>query len=251
MKLTYFGANSWLLEFADLCILIDPWLVETLTFGGQGWFFEGTHTAPPTIPATIDLILLSQGLPDHSHPPTLQQLDRHIPVVASASAAKVAKKLGYSQVTTLKPGEQTVQGKDRLAITATAGAPVPQVENGYILRDRTTHQSLYYEPHGFSESSLAEHSPIDVVITPIVNLALPLAGAFIHGNERTVALLKTLQARYILPTAAGEGVKYAGLIEKVLQVEGGPVDFRSQLQQADSQAQLIEPVINQAIAINL
>jgi len=34
MQLTWFGANSWLLEWQQR-ILIDPWLVGSLVFGGQ------------------------------------------------------------------------------------------------------------------------------------------------------------------------------------------------------------------------
>ena len=41
MQLTYFGANGWLLELAGQRLLLDPWLVGPLRFGGAGWLFEG------------------------------------------------------------------------------------------------------------------------------------------------------------------------------------------------------------------
>jgi L-ascorbate metabolism protein UlaG (beta-lactamase superfamily) len=39
MQLTYFGANGWLLELAGQRLLLDPWLVGPLRFGGAGWLF--------------------------------------------------------------------------------------------------------------------------------------------------------------------------------------------------------------------
>jgi hypothetical protein len=52
--------------------------------------------------------LLSQGLEDHAHPPTLKALEHGIPVVGSVNAAKVATDLNYQQVTALKPEESFV-----------------------------------------------------------------------------------------------------------------------------------------------
>ncbi|NJR67606.1 MAG: MBL fold metallo-hydrolase [Synechococcales cyanobacterium CRU_2_2] len=250
MQLTYFGANSWLLEFEQLHILIDPWLVGRLCFGGQRWFFEGTHTLPTTIPDRIDLVLLAQGLPDHAHPPTLKKLDRQLPVVASPSAAKVVQGLGYSTVTVLSPG-QTHRVADAVEIRATAGAPVPQTENGYLITGLQTGKKLYYEPHGFSDRTLPTYAPIDVVIAPVVDLTLPLAGAFVKGNQTTIQLLQALQARYVLPTTAGEGIEYAGIIDRLLSVKGSPEHFRQQLQAANLQTELVEAKPQQAIALTL
>ncbi len=250
LQLTYFGANSWLLEFEQLRVLIDPWLVGSLCFGGQTWFFEGTHTLPTAIPENIDLILLSQGLPDHAHPPTLEKLDRNLPVVASKSAAKLVRGLGYGNVTALSPGE-THRVADAIEIRATAGAPVPQTENGYVITGQSTGKTLYYEPHGFGDRTLITHAPIDVVIAPVVDLAIPLAGAFVKGNQTTIKLLQDLQARYILPTTAGEGIEYAGVIDKLLSVKGSLSSFRQQLQAASLATELVDAKPQVAIALSL
>ncbi|MFM7716189.1 MAG: MBL fold metallo-hydrolase, partial [Microcystis sp.] len=76
MQLTWLDSNSWLIEIGGKRLLLDPWLVGSLTFGNLTWLFEGKKTANHAIPEHIDLILLSQGLEDHAHPPTLQVLDR-------------------------------------------------------------------------------------------------------------------------------------------------------------------------------
>ena len=59
MQLTYFGANGWLIELAGLRVLLDPWLVGPLQFGGAGWFFEGTLPHDWPVPADLDLLLLT------------------------------------------------------------------------------------------------------------------------------------------------------------------------------------------------
>jgi L-ascorbate metabolism protein UlaG (beta-lactamase superfamily) len=247
MQLTYFGANSWLVQTPTLNILIDPWLVGSLTFGGAAWFFEGKHRVAPQPPDRIDLILLSQGLEDHSHRATLTSLDRTIPVVGSVSAAKVATSLGYSSVIPLIPGQSHHLGD--LTIEATTGASVPQIENGYILRNQATGQSLYYEPHGFSPADLDRHAPIDAVITPIISLSLPLVGPIIKGDDEAVKLARSLQARYLLPTAAGGDIAYTGILDKFLKVQGNAETMRHKLQAAGLTTQVIEPLPNQAFAL--
>lgn len=245
MRALYYGANSWLLELANLRILVDPWLVGSLIFGGQRWLFEGRHRQVPEIPQPLDLLLLSQGLPDHAHPPTLEQLPRTLPVIASPTAAQVVEKLGFTAVTALKPGETTSVGS--LEVRATAGAPVPQTENGYLLRDTTTGQSLYYEPHGYVDPALKDLGPLTVAITPVVNLELPLSIPIIQGQASAIALAEQLQPQVLLPTAAGGEVAYSGLLMSLIRERGSVADFIAALQQRQLSTQVINPPVGQAI----
>jgi L-ascorbate metabolism protein UlaG (beta-lactamase superfamily) len=227
MQLTWLDSNSWLIELAGQRILLDPWLVGDLTFGNLPWLFRGSKTVARSIPQNIDLILLSQGLPDHAHLPTLQVLDRSIPVVASPSAAKVVQNLGYQQVVTIAPGES--HSWAGINIRAVPGSPVGPgvIENGYILRGAD--HSLYYEPHGYHHPSLAELGPIEVIITPIINLSLPLLGPVIKGQESALQVCATLKARFILPTAAGGDVDFSGLLMQILKAEGSGVELQKLL----------------------
>ena len=231
---TYYGANGWLLEFGDqgstpLRVLLDPWLVGELRFLPGDWFFTGRLPCPWPLPERIDLLLLTQGLPDHAHPPTLEQLPRTIPVVASASAAAVVRRLGFTAVTALAPGEHCRVGDGRpsgdsrasaaLEITATPGAPVPQVENGYLLRHPAG--SLYVEPHGFlppPDQLPPEH--LDAVITPVVDLGLPLAGAFVRGTSVLPQLLERFQPHTVLASTAGGAIQFQGLLTRALWQKG-------------------------------
>lgn len=252
MQLTYFGANSWLVELGQQRILIDPWLVGSLVFGNLTWMFKGQRRQPlESIPDKIDLILLSQGLEDHAHRPTLEQLDRTIPVVASASAAKVVQQLGYNQVKTLTPG-QTFTLAAQIEIRALPGAPIGlQVENAYLLKQLESNTSLYYEPHGFPAAEVKNYAPVDVVISPVVNLELPLVGAIIKGNTTALQLAQWLRPQVFLPTAAGGDVEYEGFLASLLRTNGSLDNLRSQLNQNQLPTQVIDPPPGKAIELLL
>ncbi|WP_373541294.1 MBL fold metallo-hydrolase [Chamaesiphon sp.] len=226
MQLTWLDNNSWLIELSGKNILLDPWLVGDLIFGNQPWLFRGTKTVTHPVPANIDLILISQGLPDHAHPPTLEILERSIPVVCSPNAAQIVQQLGYERVTVLAHGESYHLAD--VEIKAVPGSQVgpTTIENGYILRgDR----SLYYEPHGSHSPQLATEAAIDVIITPLINLKLPLLGAVIKGQSTSLTLCELLQPQFILPTAAGGEVNFEGFLASILQTEGTVTDFQNAL----------------------
>jgi L-ascorbate metabolism protein UlaG (beta-lactamase superfamily) len=252
MNFTWFDSNSWLIELAGKRILLDPWLVGTLSFSNLNWLFKGEKTTSRPIPEAIDLILLSQGLEDHAHPPTLQQLDRNIPVVASPNAAKVVRALGYKQITELPHKEKTTLG-EQVEIKAVSGSPIgPQlVENGYILKDLVNQQTIYYEPHGYHSPSIKEDAPIDVIMTPVINIQLPLLGAVIQGKQKALEVCQWLQPQVILPTAAGGDITYEGLLTTVLRNEGSAEDFRALLAQNGLTTQVIAPKPGEAFTVEL
>jgi L-ascorbate metabolism protein UlaG (beta-lactamase superfamily) len=239
MRLTWLDSNSWLIEMGGKNILLDPWLVGNLSFGNLPWLFQGSKTVQRPIPSNIDLILLSQGLPDHAHAPTLDALDRSIPVVASPRAAQVVKNLGYQQITALAPGQS--HDFAGVAFKAVPGSPVgpTAIENGYILRDG--HSSLYYEPHGYHSPELATESAIDVVITPLIDLKLPLLGAVIKGQDTALALCELLKPRFIVPTAAGGDVKFEGLLMSILTTAGTVSEFQDLLQAKSLATEVVDP----------
>ena len=208
---TYFGANGWLLEIADCRVLVDPWLSGPLVFPPGAWMLRGELPHPWPVPENLDLLLLTQGLADHSHLPSLKLLPRNLPVVGSTAAAKVVKRLGFEHIETLKPGETcTVKG---LNIEATAGAAVPNVENGYVLD--WTDGSLYLEPHGVLDPKLASR-PVDTVITPVIDLGLPMAGDFITGASVLPNLIERFTPRTVLASTTGGDVTFTGLISALL-----------------------------------
>jgi L-ascorbate metabolism protein UlaG (beta-lactamase superfamily) len=247
MYLTWLDNNSWLIELAEKRILLDPWLVGNLTFGNLDWLFKGSRSRDRPIPDHLDLVLLSQGLEDHAHPDTLKRLDKSIPVVGSPSAAKVVQQLGFTQVTTLKPSERFTL--DSLTIEATLGSPLgPLVqENGYLLK--SSGETLYYEPHGFHPPTLKEHGTIDVVITPLIDLALPIVGSLIKGAESALKLAQTVKPQVMLPTAAGGEIVFEGLILSMLTAIGTTDSFRTRLAEAHLSTRVLEPKPGERIEV--
>ncbi len=243
MYLTWLDSNSWLLEIGGKRILIDPWLVGSLIFSNLDWLFKGSRPQERPIPENIDLILLSQGLEDHAHPPTLKQLDRTIKVVASPNAAKVVQQLGYTKVTTLAHG-QTFTLDNQVEIKATPGSPIGPtlVENGYLLKELESGLTVYYEPHGYHSPQVDQAAPIDVVITPFVDMTLPLLGPIIKGNNSALEVAKLLKPQVMLPTAAGGDVLFEGLLMKLIQTKGSAEEFRSRLEKNNLLTQVIEPL---------
>lgn len=212
---TYYGANGWLLDFDGYRVLVDPWLRGSLEFPPGRWFLHGELSNEHAIPEALDLLLLTQGLADHAHPDTLKLLPRDLPVVGSSAAASVAQRLGFETITTLSPGESCQVAE--LTIQATAGAPVPMVENGYLLRH--PRGRLYLEPHGFLDPSISPE-PLDAVITPMVDLGLPLLGAFVKGNSVVDDLVSRFQPSTVLASTSGGDIRFGGALSGLLQQNG-------------------------------
>ncbi|MEB3256068.1 MAG: MBL fold metallo-hydrolase [Synechococcaceae cyanobacterium] len=237
---TYLGANGWLLSFSGgPRVLVDPWLTGPLQFGPGDWLLKGELADPQAVPEAVDLLLLTQGLSDHCHPPSLALLPRSIPVVASTSAAQRVRALGFETVTALRPGERHSHGA--LTVTATAGAPVPQVENGYLLEHPSA--SLYLEPHGFLSPDLPPQQ-LTAVITPVIDVGLPLAGAFVRGRTVLPQLLERFHPATVLASTTGGDVAFSGLLAGLLQVQGTPAEAAR-----SAPCRFIDPVPGQAYGL--
>ncbi|VEP16375.1 conserved hypothetical protein [Hyella patelloides LEGE 07179] len=252
MQLTYFDSNSWLIELEGKRILLDPWLVGDLIFGGASWLFKGSKNQKHSIPENIDLILLSQGLEDHAHPPTLKKLAKNIPVVASPNGAKVAQDLGYTTVTALEHGSAYTLG-DRVEIKALPGSPIgpTTTENGYLLKGLKSGKTMYYEPHGYHSEEIKATNSVDVVVTPLINLKLPLLGAVIKGQKTALELCQHLKPQVILATAAGGDVSFEGIIISILKAEGSVEDFQQLLKQNNLSTLAIDPQSGENIELSL
>ncbi|WP_320667058.1 MBL fold metallo-hydrolase [Prochlorococcus sp. MIT 1307] len=230
----YFGSSGWLIEFGNFRVLIDPWLTGTLKFPPGAWLIEGSLPNEIKIPEQIDLLLLTQGLADHSHKPTLKKLPRSLPVVGSPSAANVARSCDFEIVQELKPGE-TSQIKE-LKIEAFAGAPVPNVENGYVISHPMG--SLYVEPHGFMDKNIKPRQ-LDAVISPVVDVTLPFAGAFLKGQTVLPELIDRFQPLSVLASTTGGNAKFTGLLSSLMKMEGSTEEAAKSL---DKKTLLIDPI---------
>ena len=212
---TYLGSNGWLIKFKKTNLIIDPWLKGDLIFPPGEWFFKGSLEEEISIDKKIDIILLTQGLPAHCHVPTLEMFRKDIPIICPRSAVETLKKIGFSSIKILKPTEKT--NLLTLSFEATAGAPVPQIENGYIVKDDLDN-GFYIEPHGYLDENLNKQS-LDAVITPTKNLELPLVGSFVKGADVIPKLINKFNPKYILSSTIGGDAKYSGFLNNFISVQ--------------------------------
>jgi len=212
---TYLGSNGWLIKFKKTNLIIDPWLKGDLIFPPGEWFFKGSLEEEILIDQEIDIILLTQGLPDHCHVPTLEMFRRDIPIICPKSAVETLEKIGFGSIKMLKPNEKTNQFN--LSIEATAGAPVPQIENGYIVKDDQGN-GFYIEPHGYLDENLNKQS-LDAVITPTKNLELPIVGSFVKGADIIPKLINKFNPKYILSSTVGGDARYSGFLNYFISVQ--------------------------------
>ena len=213
--------------------MIDPWLNGDLTFPPGDWLIKGELGKEIEIPRSIDLLLLTQGQPDHAHPPTLEKINKSIPIIASQAASNVVSNIGFTEINTLKPGEAFK--KNNINIQATSGASVPNIENGYIIE--SGQDSIYIEPHGFLDKQIKPRN-IDLLITPVIDFSLPLAGKFIRGKTVLPKLLKLFNPTTVLASTTGGDITFTGLINNLIKVDGS-VEDKTLLK--DSSVSLISP----------
>lgn len=136
LSVRYLETNSWILNLGSFEIAVDPVLFSALDFGipllytGKKRYIDGKEELKK-ICSNSDYILISQGLDDHAHTPTLKQLSKvkpTMPYICPPSAVSILKACGINEkyIKTIVPDEviKLVKGDDAVEITATTGALV-------------------------------------------------------------------------------------------------------------------------------
>jgi L-ascorbate metabolism protein UlaG (beta-lactamase superfamily) len=235
--LTYLEHNAWLMTLGRTTILVDPLLEGPLDFGLPSAIYSASkrvlqQSGLVSCLPQFEAIVITQGLSDHAHVPTLRALASRglsCPVIAPPSAAGALKSAGVpaSLIRLVKHG-QTVSVRG-VSVTATKGAlvgpPWQARENGYVFRaaaGQPAFPSVYIEPHAeFDASELAGLAPVDAVITPVVGQFLP-AFELVHDGSAALALCRALRPKTVVPMGNGEinavGCT-AGLVRSVGTVE--------------------------------
>ncbi|CAK9869609.1 unnamed protein product [Sphagnum jensenii] len=250
--------NMWLLELgaSGIRVLADPWLVDNLIFWEQPWLFTGRSESRQrgSFPGdltwenvnNVDVVFISQEWDDHCHLPTLRQLRKDIPVVASHKAAIRVQKLGFTSVHSLEHGTSTTHIPG-LQIWATVGAqvgpPWAPRENGFVLEELETGLRIYYEPHcSFDASSVKAVGLVDAVITPgrqFKIVGFPLTEAV----SEAVRLLHILQPQVVLPIQLS-GLEVSGVTTPLYQVVGSAGEFEAALLESGIQTRVLPPPLS-------
>ncbi len=234
----YLETNSWVFNLGSFTLAVDPVLAAPLDFGipflytGKKRAIDGPKELEKLI-ESADYVLLSQGLDDHAHSPTLKILAQRrpsLPYIAPPSAVPILKSAGVPQscISTIAPGQQISlkKNRDELQIRATTGAlvgpPWQANENGYVLR-LVNGPSIYYEPHCMYDEAELARLQADFVITPVVSQELPYF-TLVAGGSKALRLAEILKAKAVIPMANGE-LEQSGPLAAIIRSEGSAEEF--------------------------
>jgi len=206
VAITWIGHASFLVQFTDLNVLIDPnfanWLFLLKRIKRSGLKIE--HLPP------IDLVLLTHAHFDHFHKPTLRRLPHPKIGVMPWGVGDLAFNLGFARVIELEWWEAFAHKDWKVTLTPSKhwGARVLRDNHrgygGFMLEHqgrRIYHagDSAYFE--GFKE--IGDRLAPDVALLPI-GAYHPASFRHVHmGPDEAVKAFQDLRARCLVPMHYG------------------------------------------------
>ncbi|HOX01145.1 MAG TPA: MBL fold metallo-hydrolase [Candidatus Paceibacterota bacterium] len=206
VAITWIGHASFLIQFADLNVLIDPiftnWLFLLKRLKRAGF---SIRDLPP-----IDLVLLTHAHFDHFHKRTLRRIPSPKLGLMPWGMGELARGLGFGRIIELQWWETL--SRDRWKVTLTPcrhwGARVLHDEDrgfgGFVLENhgrRIYHagDSAYW--HGFKE--IGRRCQPEIALLPI-GAYQPEAFLRVHmGPHQAIRAFKDLQAQWLVPMHFG------------------------------------------------
>ncbi len=206
VAITWIGHASFLIQFTDLNVLVDPnfanWLFLLKRVKRSGLKIE--HLPP------IDLVLLTHAHFDHFHKPTLRRLPRPKIGVMPRGVGDLAWNLGFERVIELERWESFSGGDWQVTLTPSKhwGARTLRDAHrgygGFILEHqgrRIYHagDSAYF--HGFKE--IGRRLPPEIALLPI-GAYHPVSFRRVHmGPDQAMKAFKDLGAQWLVPMHYG------------------------------------------------
>lgn len=206
LALTWIGHASFLVQFRDLNVLIDPnfanWLFLLKRIKRAGLKISDL---PP-----IDLVLLTHAHFDHFHRPTLRKLPAPKIGVLPWGVGDLARDLGFDRIVELQWWESFSHGNWKVTLTPSKhwGARVLRDEHrgygGFLLEHmgrRIYHagDSAYYD--GFKE--IGKKCAPEIALLPI-GAYYPDSFRHVHmGPDEAVKVFRDLQAKWLVPMHYG------------------------------------------------
>ena len=201
LALTWIGHASFLVQFTDLNVLIDPnfanWLFLLKRIRRSGLRLE--HLPP------IDLVLLTHAHFDHFHKPTLRRLPRPKIAIVPWGVGELARDLGFARIIELEWGESFIHGDWKATLTPCKhwGARVLRDDHrgygGFLLEHqgrRLYHagDSAYFD--GFQE--IGRTQPPEIALLPI-GAYKPEAFRNVHmGPDEALKVFRELRAQWMV-----------------------------------------------------
>lgn len=206
VAITWIGHASFLVQFTDLNVLIDPnfanWLFLLKRIKRSGLQLE--HLPP------IDLVLLTHAHFDHFHKPTLRRLPHPKIGVMPWGVGELARNLGFARIIELEWWETFRRASWQVTFTPSKhwGARTLHDEHrgygGFVLEHQGRKiyhagDSAYFE--GFQEIG-ARLAP-EIALLPI-GAYFPESFRNVHmGPDEAVKAFKDLKARWLVPMHYG------------------------------------------------
>lgn len=206
LALTWIGHASFLAQFNDLNVLIDPnfanWLFLLKRIKRAGLKLQDL---PP-----IDLLLLTHAHFDHFHKPTLRRLPSPKIAVMPWGMGELAHDLGLGRIIELQWWESFSHGDWKVTLTPTKhwGARMIHDEHrgygGFVLehQGRTIYHagdSAYFP--GFKE--IGERCSPEIALLPI-GAYYPDSFRHVHmGPDEAVQVFRDLKSRWLVPMHYG------------------------------------------------
>ncbi len=206
VAITWIGHASFLIQFTDLNVLVDPnfanWLFLLKRVKRSGLKIE--HLPP------IDLVLLTHAHFDHFHKPTLRRLPRPKIGVMPRGVGDLAWNLGFERVIELERWESFSGGDWKVTLTPSKhwGARTLRDAHrgygGFVLEHqgrRIYHagDSAYF--HGFKE--IGRRLPPEIALLPI-GAYHPVSFRRVHmGPDQAMKAFKDLGAQWLVPMHYG------------------------------------------------
>jgi len=250
------NGQLWQLKSGNeqVSLVVDP-LASQLDFGIP-WGYRANKVALSES-QTIDLIcdakpthcLLTMGLDDHCHPPTITKMMNKLPdleyiVAASAEKKLIGLGLKADKITVLKHGESCRLGDAKVIATegALVGPPWQERELGFLLQLGKSEMegiSIYYEPHADVILKNIKNLRADIMVSPVTKQALPAQvpseGQYtlVYGADRTLEIANTLGASVVVPL--GNGVlDIEGPLASLVSASGGVSELERLLEENGS-----------------
>jgi L-ascorbate metabolism protein UlaG (beta-lactamase superfamily) len=206
LALTWIGHASFLVQFRDLNVLIDP--------NFANWLFLLKRVKRAGLRITdlppIDVVLLTHAHYDHFHRPTLRRLPAPKLGIMPWGVGDLARDLGFGRVVELEWWESFTHGEWKVTLTPCKhwGARRLRDEHrgygGFVLEHqgrRIYHagDSAYFE--GFRE--IGDRLRPEVALLPI-GAYYPDSFRHVHmGPDEAVKVFKDLQAQWLVPMHFG------------------------------------------------
>jgi L-ascorbate metabolism protein UlaG (beta-lactamase superfamily) len=206
VAITWIGHASFLIQFTDLNVLVDPnfanWLFLLKRIKRSGLRIE--HLPP------IDLVLLTHAHFDHFHKPTLRRLPRPKIGVMPWGVGDLAHDLGFERVVELEWWESFSQGGWSVTLTPSKhwGARTLRDHHrgygGFLLQHQGrciyhAGDSAYF--HGFKQ--IGRRLPPEIALLPI-GAYHPQSFRRMHmGPDQAIKAFKDLHARSLVPMHYG------------------------------------------------